>query len=175
MYPVWPVVDKDVLLDRLLDADDMLAYALAAVVCAATILQLQLSTETGLEDDMTPSSMVVEVEAIRAILDYQENPSTDVLLMSFFLHICYLLAGKQFKSTLHLRESIAFAHLLGLHQQGHYIDLPVDLAQYHLRIFWLLFITERFRYSTNSIRSSIDLTSLQGACYSTRSTDYHGD
>ncbi|PVH90884.1 hypothetical protein DM02DRAFT_636492 [Periconia macrospinosa] len=47
-YGIWPVVDVDVLLARLLThSDDMEAYALATAICAATISQFQIDAEPG--------------------------------------------------------------------------------------------------------------------------------
>jgi hypothetical protein len=42
-----------------------------------------------------------------------------------------------------LREAIAYAHILGLHQDLFYADLDTETSQYYLRIAWILFITDR--------------------------------
>ncbi|KAF4970353.1 hypothetical protein FSARC_2609 [Fusarium sarcochroum] len=140
LYVVWPVIDHEMLLTRLRDADNKIAYALAASICSATIAQLRLSDdETG-----QPSfSMACESEKTRLMLDYPKHQIVDALLTSFFLHVFYSNSGKITKSTLLLRESIAYAHILGLHQDLFYTDLDSDTSQYHLRIAWILFITDR--------------------------------
>lgn len=175
LYPTWPVVDKDILISRLQGPDeDLGAYALATAVCAATIVQLQLSTEAMVDGGLAPASMVAESEVIRTIIDYQENICSDVLLISFFLHVYYMIVSKRHKSTLLLRESITFAHLLGLHQESHYTELPLDLGQRDLRIFWLLFITERCAYSM-SMATSLNSDLSQGTCSPARATGDHAN
>ncbi|CEL03031.1 hypothetical protein ASPCAL04190 [Aspergillus calidoustus] len=74
---------------------------------------------------------------------YQENPSLDMILSSFFLHIHSANRGQIFKATLLLREAITMAQLLGLDQAGHYAGRSATEAQDRLRIIWLLHITER--------------------------------
>ncbi|KAG8672810.1 hypothetical protein FPOAC1_006101 [Fusarium poae] len=77
------------------------------------------------------------------MLDYPKHQTFEALLTCFFLHVYYSNAGKITKSTLLLREAIAYAHILGLHQDSYYTDLDTDTSQYHLRIAWILFITDR--------------------------------
>ncbi|KAH7470019.1 hypothetical protein ACKRZS_012827 [Fusarium odoratissimum] len=140
LYVVWPVIDHEVLLTRLRNPDNKIAYALAASICSATRAQLRLSN-----DDAGPSTykMAYEAEQSRLMLDYSKHQIIDGLLTCFFLHVFYSNTGRITKSTLLLREAIAYAHILGLHQDLFYTDLDHDTIQYHLRIAWILFITDR--------------------------------
>ncbi|KAG7425472.1 putative sucrose utilization protein SUC1 [Fusarium oxysporum f. sp. raphani] len=140
LYVVWPVIDHEVLLTRLRNPDNKIAYALAASICSATRAQLRLSS-----DDAGPSTyqMAYEAEQSRLMLDYSKHQIIDGLLTCFFLHVFYSNTGRITKSTLLLREAIAYAHILGLHQDLFYTDLDHDTIQYHLRIAWILFITDR--------------------------------
>ncbi|KAF5555894.1 sucrose utilization SUC1 [Fusarium mexicanum] len=140
LYVVWPVIDHQVLLTRLGNPDNKIAYALAASICSATRAQLRLSN-----DDLGPSTyqMAYEAEQSRLMLDYSKRQIIDGLLTCFFLHVFYSNTGRITKSTLLLREAIAYAHILGLHQDLFYTDLNHDMVQYHLRIAWILFITDR--------------------------------
>uniref|UniRef100_A0A0D2Y0D3 Zn(2)-C6 fungal-type domain-containing protein n=1 Tax=Fusarium oxysporum (strain Fo5176) TaxID=660025 RepID=A0A0D2Y0D3_FUSOF len=139
LYVVWPVIDHEVLLTRLRNPDNKIAYALAASICSATRAQLRLSN-----DDAGPSTykMAYEAEQSRLMLDYSKHQIIDGLLTCFFLHVFYSNTGRITKSTLLLREAIAYAHILGLHQDLFYTDLDHDTIQYHLRIAWILFITD---------------------------------
>ncbi|KAL5591689.1 hypothetical protein FOVSG1_010578 [Fusarium oxysporum f. sp. vasinfectum] len=130
----------EVLLTRLRNPDNKIAYALAASICSATRAQLRLSN-----DDAGPSTykMAYEAEQSRLMLDYSKHQIIDGLLTCFFLHVFYSNTGRITKSTLLLREAIAYAHILGLHQDLFYTDLDHDTIQYHLRIAWILFITDR--------------------------------
>ncbi|KAL5586410.1 hypothetical protein FOBRF1_016280 [Fusarium oxysporum] len=129
-----------ILLTRLRNPDNKIAYALAASICSATRAQLRLSN-----DDAGPSTykMAYEAEQSRLMLDYSKHQIIDGLLTCFFLHVFYSNTGRITKSTLLLREAIAYAHILGLHQDLFYTDLDHDTIQYHLRIAWILFITDR--------------------------------
>ncbi|TPX17548.1 uncharacterized protein E0L32_012141 [Thyridium curvatum] len=128
LYVIWPVVNKDVVLARLHNTDDQVIYTLAASVCAATLAQLNIVNET---DSMLHHLMAREAENIRAMVDYSRHHFIDALLTSFFLHVFYTNTGKLTKSTLLLREAIAYAHILGLHQDAFYTDLDPDAAQAH--------------------------------------------
>jgi hypothetical protein len=117
---------------------------LALSACTATILQLQLEVHgTGMPP---PQACIDKVEEMRSMAHYRRHPSLDSLLTSFFLHVCYIRVGYQPVSTLLLREAITMAHLLGLHQPSHYAEQDQETAQTHLRVLWLLFITERYAH-----------------------------
>ncbi|CEI62268.1 unnamed protein product [Fusarium venenatum] len=140
LYVVWPIVDHEKLIERLHHVDSKIAYALAMSICSATIAQLQLPPD---EHGTSSHSSAYEAEKTRLMLDYPKHQTVDALLTCFFLHVYYSNAGKITKSTLLLREAIAYAHILGLHQDLFYTDLDTEASQYHLRIAWILFITDR--------------------------------
>jgi hypothetical protein len=144
LYPVWPIVNKDSLTTPLcLEPPDSVAYILASSICIATILQLQLTASDLDGSLLQPEVIMDEIESLRRANDYREHPSIDSLRSSFFLHVAYLHMKKQRTSTLTLREAISMAHMLDLHKASHYETLSVEDAGGHLRMLWLLFITER--------------------------------
>lgn len=144
LYPVWPIVNKDSLTTRLcLQTPDTEAYILASSICVATILQLQLTASDLDGSLLQPELIMDEIESLRRAHDYREHPSIDSLRSSFFLHVAYLHMKKQRTSTLTLREAISMAHMLDLHRASHYEILSVEESGDHLRMLWLLFITER--------------------------------
>ncbi|KAJ5625272.1 C6 transcription factor [Penicillium lagena] len=142
LYYLWPVIDVEDLGSRLADAG---AYALCTALGAVTLSRVVHPSLISEELDPRAESdkLVTESEKARAQVLYQENPSTDILLTSFFLHVHCSNRGQICKATLLLREAITFAQLLGFDQPKHYANLPKSEAQLHLRIVWLLFITER--------------------------------
>lgn len=144
LYPVWPIVNKDLLTRRLFDGTpDVETYVLASSICIATVLQLQLTATDADGSILEPMLIMEEIEALRRNQDYREHPSLDSLRSSFFLHVTYLHIKKQRTSTLTLREAISMAHMLDLHKPSHYEVLPIEEANNDLRVLWLLFITER--------------------------------
>jgi hypothetical protein len=144
LYPVWPIANKDSLTTRLcLLTPDPEAYILASSICLATVLQLQLTASDLDGSLLQPELIMDEIESLRRAQDYREHPSIDSLRSSFFLHVAYLHMKKQRTSTLTLREAISVAHMLDLHKASHYETLSTEDAGDHLRMLWLLFITER--------------------------------
>jgi hypothetical protein len=144
LYPVWPIVNKDSLTTWLcVQTPDTEAYILASSICIATILQLQLTASDLDGSLLQPELIMDEIESLRRAHDYREHPSIDSLRSSFFLHVAYLHMKKQRTSTLTLREAISMAHMLDLHRASHYEILSFEESGDHLRMLWLLFITER--------------------------------
>ncbi|KAF2261348.1 hypothetical protein CC78DRAFT_500227 [Lojkania enalia] len=147
-YPIWPVVDSDALLARLIThQEDMQAYGLAAAICAATISQFQIDAQpkSPVDEPYCVSSARFEDEARKAMnaYDHMEKVTICSLLSSFFLHVYSADIGRMTSSTVLLGEAITKAHILGLYKVSHYEPMNLEKQQYHLRIYWLLFITER--------------------------------
>lgn len=144
LYPVWPIVEKTSLTLRLgTTIPDAATYMLAASICVATILQLQLSATDMNGLILQPQLIIEEIESLRRAQDYREHPSRDNLQVSFFLHVAHLHTKRQTTSTLTLREAISIAHMLDMHRPTHYDSLSSDQADADLRTLWLLFITEQ--------------------------------
>lgn len=147
-YSIWPVVDVEGVINRLFtDGDDMEAYALATSVCAATMTQFQITHENSVVDGVQPvTAAAFEAEAKRALrcYDYNERMTVWSLLCPFFLNVYAANIGKLSTSTVRLSEAITFAHIIGLQKQEYYKGMAEDVQQYCLRVYWLLFITDRY-------------------------------
>lgn len=148
-YAIWPVVDTDLLLARLLThPEDMEAYGLATAICAATVSQFRIDAEPGspVEGHFRVSSALFERESKRAReeSDHLECVTIWSLLSTFFLHVYSANIGRMTASTVLLGEAITKAHILGLHKSSYYEDMTLEQQQHNLRIYWLLFITERY-------------------------------
>ncbi|KAG9602202.1 hypothetical protein KCU77_g794, partial [Aureobasidium melanogenum] len=152
LFPVWPIVDKDMLTARLHAVEpDASAYMLASSVCAATMVQLQLSVFSPSGDVLDPTTMLTEIEDLRRTYDYRESPSLELLATSFFMHVAYTNLGRLTTSTLLLREAVTLAYILDLHRPSHYDEVTPAERQSHLRMFWILFITERAHATQHDI------------------------
>ena len=79
-YAIWPVVDTESLLARLITyQDDMEAYALATSLCAATVTQFQIDEDESLVAGYCQASsrlFKAETKRARPIYDYQERMTT---------------------------------------------------------------------------------------------------
>ncbi|EEA24183.1 hypothetical protein EYB25_004686 [Talaromyces marneffei] len=145
LYPTWPVVDRDEMILRIQDPEDTEAYALCTALTAVVLAHLKFNPVDISQVSHTVDSGWVagESERARASIRYHEKPSLELLLSSFFLHIFYANRGHVCRSTVLIREAITFAQFLELDQAKHYKQLSEKEAQLHLRIIWILGITER--------------------------------
>lgn len=147
-YGIWPVVDAEALTARLLThPDDVEAYALATSIAAAIVSQFSIDAEVGspVEGHYRVSSSAFEAEAkrTREESDHLEHITVYSILGSFFLHVYSANIGRMNASTVYLGEAITKAHILGLHKTTYYEFMSVEQVQQNLRLYWLLFITER--------------------------------
>jgi hypothetical protein len=146
-YSIWPVTDIKVIINRLLSNEaDVEAYALATSLCAAMISQFQIGADISPSSYNSPvcaGGFEAEAVRVRMCYEYREHMTIWSLLSSFFLHAYAENVGKKTTSTVLLGEAITFAHVIGLHKSSYYTNLDDDQQQYSLRVYWLLFITER--------------------------------
>ncbi|OAL26040.1 hypothetical protein AYO22_04454 [Fonsecaea multimorphosa] len=77
------------------------------------------------------------------------------LLTSFFLHIYYANADKLRTAGFYLRETLTYAHGLKLHQLDSYAGINLDEYQLRLRVYWILFISERTYCVQNGLPTTL--------------------
>ncbi|KAF3904068.1 hypothetical protein ABW20_dc0110491 [Dactylellina cionopaga] len=146
LYSVWPVLDCESLVKQLAeDQNDFEAHALAASLCSAVIAQLRLP-EHGAEKllgAVTSFEFAEEAQLLRRKFEYRETYSTASVLTSFFLHIYYANAEKLRSAGFFLREAIGCAQGLQMEEPEIYHPIWTQENQLKLRIFWVLFISER--------------------------------
>jgi hypothetical protein len=147
-YGIWPVVDAEALTARLLThQDDTEAYALATAICAAIVSQFSIDAEPGSPVEghyrVSSATFAAEAQKARTDSDHLEHISVSSILGSFFLHVHSANVGRMNASTVFLGEAIFKAHIIGLHKASYYELMIPEVVQHHLRIYWLLFITER--------------------------------
>lgn len=74
------------------------------------------------------------------------NPEASLaaLITSVFLHMYYANTGRTTAATLSLRESIAYADITNLCSDTSYDQYDVEERELRYRIYWVLFVTERY-------------------------------
>ena len=150
MFPIMPVIDRNIYLDPALYADtsalspDM--YCFLCALCAATIVQLDTSIPhppplhpVKAADDLFAESCLRE----RGLYDYIEPTSTLSIMTSFFLFAYYGNHEKHGKAWHYLQEGITFSENVDMDDEASYAKLDPIEAQWRRRLYWLLFITER--------------------------------
>ncbi|KZL65322.1 AflYd/sugR/sugar regulator [Colletotrichum tofieldiae] len=152
LISVWPIVDIDSLVARLIkhSPEDYEAFALAGAVCATVIAQLRLSQlrlskqhRSSPDISAIAESFARHAQHIRDQHSYRESESTDSLLIAFFLHIYFANTERIRAGAMYLHEAIAQLSLQKLHRPETFKHLPGDQRELMLRIFWLVFVTER--------------------------------
>jgi hypothetical protein len=175
LYPIFPVLDAQYLLS-LVRGDEASApsttkaeYALLSSLAAATIVQLNVEEsptipgvnlcgdESGLRSSsrrtQTPSSgefFASQCRQARREYDFIEELDESTILTSFFLFAYYGNLDQSRSAWYYLHEAIGFAQSLGLDSPETYHDLSAEIQQRRCRLFWLLFISERFDATPSS-------------------------
>ena len=141
---IWPILDIDDLLLRLQkDCNDFESYALAAATCSAAIAQLRLPEHAPESTPISSRTFAQEAQLLRTCFDYRERLTLDALLTSFFLHIYFSNADKLRSAAHFLRESLTYAQQMFLHQPDTYQSMACEEYELRLRIYWILFVSER--------------------------------
>ncbi|KAL3448422.1 hypothetical protein BJX65DRAFT_307282 [Aspergillus insuetus] len=155
LYAIWPVVAAENLKTRLCDETHIEpdVHALAAALSAATILQLRLldAESDSSAAAATSEAFVRECLRHRNTLTSSNTISTNLLLISLFLHMYYANTGQIHAATFALRDAITYVHLLRLDDEDTLDSLPLEEREVGIRIFWVLFVTERTFCSTHGI------------------------
>jgi len=143
LFPVWPIVAvEDIVATLQTEGGNLLSYALANAIGAATMAQLKLHTPS---DSATAGSMEAECHRAKGLTENGRQASLDTLRIAFFLHVYHENqdpGGVQ--SLMHLREAITLAQIMGLHRESTYAALSTSVQEMRRRILWLLFVTERY-------------------------------
>lgn len=157
LLPIMPVIQEAEVLSDVERFDDMSLprQCFLLSLCAATRMQLKLdtlkegpqsniSTNAYLHVPLTGKGLLEVTKRLRRQFDVVDNISLDAVLTSFFLFAAHGNLEEHDHASFCLSESITMAFSLGLHNEETYIGLPKDERELRRRIFWLLFVTERY-------------------------------
>ena len=154
LFPIMPVVRCDELHHDSHQPRHVSAqrYAFLAALCATTHIQLKLdgpsqaTAMSGIDGQALMSGEELLAEAVRARneCDVVEEVNVETLLTSFFLFASYGNLDKQTQAWFYLSQTISMAFTLDLHREATYTTLTIEEAEEKRRIFWLLFVTERY-------------------------------
>lgn len=157
IHPIMPVLDRAKYLDPSFFSDPHLPpeeYQLLTSLAALTIAQLQLPRQTlefGCSDTLLLSGDFFMRECLehRRKGDHIGSPSLATIMTSFFLFGYFGNLDQPARAWYYLREAITFCQILGLDRQDLTSQLPKSTAQQYRKTFWLLYITERYYYSSS--------------------------
>lgn len=141
---VWPVIDYDGLLDKLInDETDYESHAFAASICAATLAHLRLPENLSEQKRLLAERFAQDARSFRNHFDYFETMSMSSMLTSYFLHMYYVNSGKLRTAGFFMRETITYLQAMNLDRSETYNMLEARDRAWKLRAYWLVLITER--------------------------------
>ena len=145
MYPVWPVIEVDKLLEQLHEGcGDMTSYILATSISAATMAQLHLPPIRHENQVVSSEDLEKECSQARAMCNYRQRPNLNHVLTSFFLHVYHAKVDNQNSALLYIQEAILLARLLKLDQEeGPYQGEDSESVADGCVVYLLLWISER--------------------------------
>jgi hypothetical protein len=154
LYFIMPVVDEQIYLDPYMyNSTNYMppeTYAFLCALCAATIVQLDAATTVPEMEPLPgrPTSaaemFIEECLKTRQEVDYIGNPTTVTVMTSFFIFAYYGNKENSDKAWHYLQESISFVENLEMDDENSMLKLEPLEAQWRRRLYWLLFITERY-------------------------------
>jgi hypothetical protein len=149
MYPVWPVIEANMLLAQLQEGADDSAYILATSLCAATMAQLHLPPVDSGVQNVSSGDLEQECCRVRAACNYRERPNLNHVLTSFFLHVYHAKVDNQNSALLYIQEAILLGRLLKLddNEGPHHGDDAESVADGCV-VYLLLWISERYVQGT---------------------------
>jgi len=154
LYFIMPVVDEQIYLDPYMyNSTNYMppeTYAFLCALCAATIVQLDAATRVPEMEPLPgrPTSaadmFIEECLKVRQEIDYIGNSTTITVMTSFFIFAYYGNKERSDKAWHYLQEAISFAENLEMDDENSMLKLDPLEAQWRRRLYWLLFITERY-------------------------------
>jgi hypothetical protein len=165
LYSTQPILDRDRLQKTIaVMHESPEAFCLISSLCAFMLIQpnLQLPPSVAAPGvcDIAYSfnlgkDLLAETLEARKTCNYVENPTLASVTTSFFLFGCHFCLEKHNTAWFHLGEATTLALFLGMHQEDLYNgrDRIEDILR--RRLFWLLFVTERFGCLSSMAQSEL--------------------
>jgi hypothetical protein len=146
-----PILHRERVQDTIMAMDDSIeGYCKMAALCAFVLLQpnVKLPTDVHYGKDFSAAALghllLEETIRVRKGYDYIENPTILTIYTAFFIFCSYFTLDRQNAAWSYLRQALTFSHIMGLHEEDTYRDDdPID-ASCKRRMFWALFVAERW-------------------------------
>lgn len=171
IYPTMPVFTRDQMKQTSIDMDQSTeAYCLLCSLSAFIMIQPGMEQTPCQPGSRSPSPstnaalgilLMEEAIRVRKAFDYVEAPSVASIITSFFLFGCCLGLNKHNTAWIHLREATALTQILGMQDENTYLRGDPVESSLKRRLFWLLFVTERYTFELYScLQESADSVAL---------------
>ncbi len=160
MLPIWPVLRPANIWQYCTDHEILApkSYCLLLALCAATNIQLNLAPtdslfdadtgDDGIDGVCAPLKKDYFLSAALAVrnkqLDIATAPDLETLLTSSFLFSAYANLDKHDEAWFYLSQTVSFVISLRLNDERTYSFLDAEAAEMRRRIYWHVFILERY-------------------------------
>ena len=160
MLPIWPIIRPAVLLQYCAGYETLSpkSYCLLLALCSATNIQLNLAPTDSLfdidlgnssvEDIFAPHKKDYLLSAALAVRNEQLNvataPDLETLLTSCFFFSAYANKNMHDEAWFYLSQTVTFVISLRLNDERTYSFLDAEAAEMHRRIYWFVFVLERY-------------------------------
>ena len=167
MYPIMPILDRKYYIDSgVLSSHTALPaeqYLLLCALSAMTIVQLEAAPQVphvnGNPGDSEAAAEVFARECLRERrnIEYVESPTELTVMTSFFLFCYYGNLERSEKAWYYLQEALSFAQVIELDNETKVAALETMESQWRRRLFWLLFVTEKYGMQVYSKQDMLKL------------------
>jgi hypothetical protein len=154
LYPTLLILHRGRIRETIAAIDQSLeAYCTIASLCAYVLFQPamvlpphdRLSADRGqVANHSLAHHLLDETIRVRKGYEFSENPTVLTVYTSLFISNCYFGLDQQNPTWVYLRQATTLAHVVGLHEEHTYKNDDFIGSSRKRRLFWLLFITERY-------------------------------
>lgn len=156
ILPIMPVLNETEIMEDVqrFDKLPLPRQVLILSLCALTRIQLKRDQKTEAEEEvpvntylhapLTGRGILAAAKRLRRQFDIVDNVDLDAIVTSYFLFTAHGNLEEHRHALFLLNEAITMTFTLGLDNEETYASLPTGEREMRRRIFWLLFVTERF-------------------------------
>lgn len=167
MFSIIPILNRQqVEHDLGVWETDPETYSLMTSLCAFMMLQPGMSMPGGdpYGLDAQPGASIVsarllmeETSRVRRLYDHLEKPSLNSVCTSYFLFACHYGLEEHDRAWYHLRDALTVTLMFGMNKEESYLTVDNATASRWRRLYWLLYMTERYAesFSENHIGSAL--------------------
>ena len=163
IYPTQPILHRQRVQETVLQMEHSIeAYCTMASLCTYVLFQpsMVLPQTSSFGANLSASALghllLEEAIRVRKGYEYFENPTIMTIYTSFFIFCSYFALDRQNAAWSYLRQALTFAHVMNLHEEDTYKDDDLISTSRKRRMYWTLFISERFMIEAQKCNPGID-------------------
>lgn len=147
IYPIMPLLYMPAIRSMVSQAMTYSEKNLMYALCALTCLHMRGKSLQAAGPDSWESAgrfFLDECISVRQSYDFLEDQSLYAVISSFWVSTSFFEIHQDRKSWFYLREALHLALELGLDDDSAYVGLSPEEKLCRQRVYWILFVTERW-------------------------------